>query len=63
MSSRNGGPGLPQETMRDRIAIKVMDRLLSDNHYWCDFDDLTPAEMIARDAYLMADAMMREREQ
>lgn len=52
----------PTETMRDRIAIKVMDAMLADHpSYVLDIDGMTQAEAIAQNAYTVADAMMKER--
>lgn len=52
----------PAETMRDRIAIKVLDRLLTEpDFYNYPTDGMTPAEYIAQQAYSLADAMMKER--
>lgn len=50
------------ETMRDRIAIKVMDRMLTEPEFYkYPSDGMTPAEYIAQNAYALADAMMKER--
>ena len=50
------------ETMRDRIAIKVMDRMLTQPEFYnYQSEGMTPAECIAQQAYAVADAMMKER--
>ena len=52
----------PTETMRDRIAIKVMERLVDDRDFYDSVpSDKTPVKWLAHNAYAVADAMMKER--
>ena len=72
MSNNTGGPAFPQErtlpcgsheecegmTLRDYFAAKAMQSMNSRE----DYAD-TPADAIALDAYALADAMLKAREQ
>jgi len=75
MSEPNGGSAFPNQvfelgmTLRDFFAAKAMQALLSkvdgmtlcpDNHF--DGSDKSLGIIIARNAYIQADAMLKERE-
>ncbi len=67
MNKETGGPAFPAQsdapwrsgmTLRDYFAAKAMEGFLV-----CDVKYASDADMIARDAYTMADAMLRAREE
>jgi hypothetical protein len=74
MSKETGGPAFPGVdelgdphngmTLRDYFATKAMQAVITD---WLNtgdiFQDAEIAEVIARDCYIVADAMLKAREQ
>lgn len=52
----------PTETMRDRIAIRVLEILLNSGNDYIYPEGMSPAQGLAGDAYAVADAMLKERE-
>lgn len=72
MSKETGGQAFPHEnhlshrgmTLRDYFAAKAMHAVITD---WLNtgdiFQDEEIAEVIARDCYIVADAMLKAREQ
>lgn len=78
MSKETGGPAFPREdyqcngadgslgqegmTMRDYLAAKAMQGMLSNPGMW-DLLNENHAQYVARDAFLVADAMLAARNQ
>ena len=78
MTDKTGGPAFPCDniytgngnfhnaegmTLRDYFAAKAMPSVISDWLSTGDIPDPEIAEVIARDCYMVADAMLKAREQ